>query len=179
MTPAQPAIVVFGSSSIPTWDPIYAQAIELGNRLAGAGFSVVNGGYFGLMGAVSRGSCSKGGSTLGVTSQTFSFRSGPNPWLSETLEEKNSVQRLGTMIQLAQGAIAMPGNLGTLNEILMLMTLWKVRESEIPLILWKNPFEKCLNFLQQEGILDFDTCARLHYVETPKEALCLIQKTMT
>jgi len=178
MTHEKPAIVVFGSSSIPTWDPVYAQAVDLGEKLAEAGFSVINGGYFGLMGAVTRGCRAKQGHSLGVTSKTFSFRSGANPWLSETLEESNSVLRLGQMISLAQGAIAMPGNLGTLNEILMLMTLWKVRETDIPLVAWKEPFEKSIRFLEAQGILDFETCVRISYTESPEEAVNLIQSAM-
>ena len=58
-------VIVFGASATETWEPIYQEAILLGKKLAMYGHEVWNGGYFGLMGAVSRGAISEGGVVVG------------------------------------------------------------------------------------------------------------------
>ena len=93
-------VIVFGASATETWEPIYQEAILLGKKLAMYGHEVWNGGYFGLMGAVSRGAFSKGGVVVGVTSKTFSFRSGENPWLSKTIDigKENAAKKFTDLI---------------------------------------------------------------------------------
>jgi len=148
------SVVVFGGSATQVWEKDYSFAVQLGEALAKNGFHVINGGYFGIMGAVSRGAQSVGGQVTGVVCETFTFRDGENPWLTHKIVEKNTVSRLSLMLEMADAAIALPGKIGTLNEILMLMTLWKTRETNIPLICSKDPFEKALKLLTEEGLLD-------------------------
>lgn len=162
-------VVVFGASAAETWEPIYQEAVTLGKKLAASGHEVWNGGYFGLMGAVSRGAFAEGGIVVGVTSKTFSFRSGENPWLSRTIEANDSIERLKIMLMECDIAIALPGSIGTLNEILMLLTLWKVREAKIPLFAWKTPYEALLHNLHEDGHLDFEILSKVSFVENVKD----------
>ena len=148
------SVVVFGGSATQVWDKEYSLAVQLGEALAKNGYHVINGGYFGIMGAVSRGAQSAGGQVTGVVCETFTFRDGENPWLTHKIVEKNTISRLSLMLEMADVAIALPGKIGTLNEILMLMTLWKTRETNIPLICFKDPFEKVFKSLAKDGLLD-------------------------
>ena len=158
-------VVVFGASATETWEPIYQEAISLGKKLAESGHEVWNGGYFGLMGAVSRGASSEGGMVVGVTSKTFSFRSGENPWLNRTIEANDSIERLKIMLTECDIAIALPGSIGTLNEIMMLLTLWKVYETKMPLFAWKNPYESLLQGLNKDGYLDYKVLKKVLFVD--------------
>tara|TARA_Y100000589_G_scaffold324416_1_gene360583 strand:+ start:557 stop:1084 length:528 start_codon:yes stop_codon:yes gene_type:complete len=162
-------VVVFGASAYETWNPLYQEAINLGKKLAKSGHEVWNGGYFGLMAAVSRGAHSEGGIVRGIISKTFSFRSGENPWLTHTVEAENSIERLQIMLTECDVAIALPGSIGTLNEILMLLTLWKVRESEMPLIAWKKPYENLLNDWKKNGFLDSEILSKVIFTHNSKE----------
>ena len=162
-------VVVFGASATETWEPIYQETILLGKKLAILGHEVWNGGYFGLMGAVSRGAFSEGGVVVGVTSKTFSFRSGENPWLTKKIEANDSIERLKIMLNESDIAIAMPGSIGTLNEIFMLLTLWKVHESKMPLIAWKSTYQSLLNQLNENNYLDCETILRIKFVNTIEE----------
>lgn len=164
-------IVVFGASATETWEPIYAEAINLGRGLAELGHEVWNGGYFGLMGAISRGAHSVEGNVVGVTSQTFTFRSGPNPWLKNSIEAPNTINRLQIMLQNCDIAIALPGSIGTLNEIIMLMTLWKVNEIDSELLLWSEPYGALMNSLLTQGFLDQKLFNRIIFVKNWKEVI--------
>ena len=162
-------VIVFGASATETWEPIYQEGINLGKKLAISGHEVWNGGYFGLMGAVSRGARSAGGIVRGVTSKTFSFRSGENPWLTHKIEAENSIERLKIMLIRCDVAIALPGSIGTLNEILMLLTLWKVRESEMPLIAWKSTYEDLFFQLKNDGYLNPEILSKVIFVDNTEE----------
>jgi len=60
-------ITVFGGSRCSTDSAEYRDAVKLGRLLAGQGFTVVCGGYGGVMEAVSRGARAAGGEVLGIT----------------------------------------------------------------------------------------------------------------
>lgn len=158
-------VIVFGASATQTWESIYEEAVNLGRGLAELGHEVWNGGYFGLMGAVSRGAHSVKGNVVGVTSQTFTFRSGPNPWLSNSIDASNTIDRLQIMLQNCEIAIALPGSIGTLNEIIMLMTLWKVSEIDSELMLWSEPYEALMNNLLAQGYLSHKLFNRIIFVK--------------
>jgi len=162
-------VIIFGASAAETWEPIYQEAVLLGEKIAESGHEVWNGGYFGLMGAVSRGAFSKGGVVVGVTSKTFSFRSGENPWLSKTIEADDSIERLKIMLMECDIAVALPGSIGTLNEILMLLTLWKVHETSMPLFAWKKPYDSLLHALHKDEFLDSQILKRILFVENTED----------
>ena len=75
---------MYGSSSSVPGDGVYEMGVELGRCLAQAGFGVVNGGYSGLMEAVSAGAVGAGGRAIGVTAPSlFPGRPGGNSYLTE------------------------------------------------------------------------------------------------
>ena len=171
-------VVVFGSSSITPADPIYQEGVLLGAMLARQGLRVLSGGYYGIMGAVSLGASEEDGEALGVTSETFTFRDGPNPWLTKEIPVKNTVDRLRTLIEMADAAVAMPGNVGTFNEILMVLTLWKCGETDLPLILWKDPFESALKGLAENELVPLEGFSQAVFVENAVQTMEALQKIL-
>ncbi len=113
---ADKVISVFGSARTPEGSPAWRQAYELGQRLAAAGWTVVNGGYDGSMAAVSRGAREAGGRVIGITCAVFDPLR-PNPWLSEERKMPTLIARLEAITGLADAFIALPGGIGTLTEV--------------------------------------------------------------
>jgi len=113
-------ICVFGSSSPQPASPDYEQARELGTLLAGAGFTVCSGGYYGVMEAVSRGAREAGARVIGMT--TPFYRLPPNVYLSEEIEIPRWQDRLFALVEKGDGYVVLKGGTGTLLE---LAALWE------------------------------------------------------
>lgn len=112
-------ISVFGSSRPEPGQPDYQMAYELGGRLARAGYAVANGGYVGIMEAVSRGASEAGGEVIGVTCDEIeAWRPvKPNRWISREIRYPTLWERLMHVVTENDGIIAMPGGVGTLTEV--------------------------------------------------------------
>jgi uncharacterized protein (TIGR00730 family) len=122
---AQLAITVYSASSQNIDKAYFDAAIEVGRLAAQNGIAVVNGGgKMGLMGAVNQGAIEAGGETIGVIPQFMVERGWHHPSLSR-LEVTDSMHtRKELMAKLATGVIALPGGVGTLDE-LMEIICWR------------------------------------------------------
>jgi len=118
-------IAVFGGSAPRPGEPAYEEALTLGKLLGSAGCTVLNGGYIGTMEAVSRGAAEAGGHVIGVTCDEIECWRPvkPNRWIHEEWRYPTLRQRLLAMIDACEGAIALPGGVGTLTEIAMTWNL--------------------------------------------------------
>lgn len=117
-----PIVAVFGASRTEPGDDLYEQGVECGRLLAASGYSVVTGGYEGLMEAVSKGAA--GVRVIGVTAPAvFRNRSGVNEFVTEEHAAEGLADRIGRMTAMAAAAIVLPGSLGTLTE---LTTAWNL-----------------------------------------------------
>lgn len=125
-------VSVFGSSTLRPGEPGWAEAEELGRRLAEAGARVVNGGYGGAMEAVSRGARAAGGHVTGVTVALFPERV-PNPHLSEERFTDTLIDRLRHLMD-ADAFVALDGSLGTLTEFFLAWNLRFLDRARGPLV---------------------------------------------
>jgi len=113
-----PIISVFGASLAGPGDGLYEEGVRCGELLADAGFAVMTGGYGGVMEAVSRGACGRGGIVFGVTAPgVFPDRSGANEYVSHERPAVHLLDRIHDMTDLSAASIALPGSLGTLTEL--------------------------------------------------------------
>jgi hypothetical protein len=142
-------VSVFGGSQAKEGTPTYEEARTLGRLLAGRGHTVLNGGYIGTMEAVSRGAAEAGGHVIGVTCEEIEeWRPvAPNRWLKEERRRKTLMERLLTLINDCDAAIALPGGPGTLTEIALMWNLMIVESlHRRPLILvgdgWQSVFDQ-------------------------------------
>jgi uncharacterized protein (TIGR00730 family) len=112
-------ISVFGGSQPKPGDPTNQEALHLGQLLAQAGFTVLNGGYIGTMEAVSRGAAEAGGHVIGVTCDEIeAWRPiKANRWVKEEWHFATLQERLFALINHADAFLALPGGVGTLAEI--------------------------------------------------------------
>ena len=111
-------LCVFCGSS-PGHDPAYASsAAQLGRVLAGRGIGLVyGGGRVGLMGVVADAALAAGGEVIGVIPQALLERELGHRGLTELRVVDSMHARKALMGDLANGFIALPGGVGTLEEL--------------------------------------------------------------
>lgn len=142
-------VSVFGGSQPKQGSPAYEQARLLGGMLAQRGYTVLTGGYFGAMEAVSRGASEADGHVIGVTCQDIEDWRGSkaNAWVKEEIKKKTLLERLQVLIEGCDAAIALPGGPGALAEISLTWNLMIVESiHRRPLILvgdgWQSVLEQ-------------------------------------
>jgi hypothetical protein len=142
-------ITVFGGANPQPGSPAYAEAFELGRRLAQAGHTVLTGGYIGTMEAVSRGASESGGHVVGVTCADIEAWRGTraNAWVKEERRFQTLEGRLVELVRGCDAAIALPGGPGTLTEVALTWNLMIVDSMpRKPLLLigqgWKSVMER-------------------------------------
>lgn len=122
---SQRTITVYGASS-SRLDPVfYDAARQIGREAAHRGIAVVNGGgRAGLMGAVNDGCLEAGGTAIGILPRFMVERGWHHPGLSRMEVTETMHERKELMARLATGIIAMPGGVGTLDELMEIIT-WR------------------------------------------------------
>lgn len=117
------ALCVFcGSSSGDR--PVFIEAArELGTTLVRRGYGLVYGGArVGLMGAVADTVLEHGGEVVGVIPRALAAKEIAHDGLSELLVVESMHQRKAEMAARADGFVALPGGMGTLEEIFEVLT---------------------------------------------------------
>lgn len=113
-------VAIFGSSQTKPESRDWSDAESAGARCATAGLSIVTGGYGGTMEAASKGASLAGGNVIGVTApELFRNRSGANPHVDQEIEAGTLSERIGILTELADGAIVLPGSIGTAAELII------------------------------------------------------------
>jgi uncharacterized protein (TIGR00730 family) len=118
----QSVCVFCGSSSGA--DPAYVEAANaLGRLLAAEGLTLVYGGAcVGLMGAVADAALAAGGKAVGVLPDFLRRKELAHPRLTELHVVSSMHERKARMAELADGFIALPGGMGTLEEFCEIIT---------------------------------------------------------
>ncbi len=112
------AICVFCGSSIPTAASYRAATRRLGQVLANRDITVVyGGGRVGLMGELADAALDAGGRVVGVIPVGVFHREIGHLRLTELHQVESMHERKQLMYDLADGFIALPGGLGTLEEL--------------------------------------------------------------
>jgi uncharacterized protein (TIGR00730 family) len=120
------SVTVFGSAMPRTGDEEYETAYNLGKLLAANGFDVVNGGYFGIMEAVSKGVSENGGSATGIIVNYFKKK--PNEFLTKIISCDNLFERISKLIELGDAYVILQGGTGTLLE---LASVWEYLNKDL------------------------------------------------
>ena len=117
------AVTVYGASS-PNIDRDYLDAArEVGKLLAENGVELVcGGGRTGIMGSAIEGAIESGGTATGVLPGFMVERGWQHLRLSRMEVTPDMHARKEMMARMARGVIAMPGGVGTLEELLEIIT---------------------------------------------------------
>jgi hypothetical protein len=117
------SICVYAGSN-PGSDPAYAEgARALGGELAERGISLVyGGGKVGLMGVIADTVLAAGGEAIGVMPQALIDREIGHPGLTDLKVVGSMHERKAQMAELADGFVALPGGIGTVEELIEIYT---------------------------------------------------------
>ncbi|ATQ78154.1 TIGR00730 family Rossman fold protein [Massilia violaceinigra] len=104
--------------------PLYAEAARaMGRALVGHGIGLVyGGGKVGLMGVIADEVLRLGGEAVGVIPQALVERELAHGGLTKLFIVRDMHERKAMMAELSDGFIAMPGGMGTLEELFEMLT---------------------------------------------------------
>lgn len=119
------SVCVYCASSTKIDQAYFDAAQRLGQLLAGNNIRLINGaGSLGLMCAVSDATLAAGGEVTGVIPRFMVEQGWQHNGLTELIEVESMHERKQTMATLSDAVIALPGGIGTLEELLEIIT-WK------------------------------------------------------
>jgi uncharacterized protein (TIGR00730 family) len=121
--PRMERICVFCGSSSGS-NPLYLDlARRLGQTLARRGIGLVyGGGSIGLMGALADATLAAGGEVVGVIPRALQLRELAHAGLTSLHVVASMHERKAKMAELAEGFVALPGGMGTLEELAEILT---------------------------------------------------------
>lgn len=169
-------VCVFCGSS-PGTDPVHIEtARAVGRLLARRGLGLVfGGGHVGLMGAVADAALAAGGEVTGVIPRALELRELAHGGLTRLHVVGSMHERKARMADLSDAFLALPGGMGTLDELAEIVT-WAqlgVHAKPIGLLDVKGYFAPLVAFFdraEQEGFLRPEH-RRLVAVETDAERM--------
>jgi uncharacterized protein (TIGR00730 family) len=117
------AICVFCGSSSGAKEAYAAAARDLGRKLAAGGIRLIyGGGHVGLMGTLADETLRAGGQVVGVIPRHLAQKELAHQNLSELIVVQSMHERKQRMADLADAFVALPGGIGTFEELLEIMT---------------------------------------------------------
>lgn len=170
----------FGNHSI-----YQEKAIQLAQGIATHGFGIVYGGAsIGLMGQVADTVTEYGGEVVGVIPEFMLDYEVAHHHLTELHVVKNMHMRKAMMAERASAFVALPGGLGTFEEILEIATWGQLNQHQKPMMLYNvNGFYDHmiaqLDHAVQEGFLPPQHRAKLIVCETEAEIFSAIKNLKT
>ena len=174
-----PCVTVFGSARFKEDHRYYALALEVGRRLARSGFTVMTGGGPGIMEAANRGAKEAGGRSIGCNI-LLPHEQRSNPYLDLTVEFRYFFVRKVMLAKYSYAFVALPGGLGTMDEIFEAATLIQTgKMKDFPVVLMGSDYwAPLLNFLRDTmvpaGTIEPSDLDRLIVTDSPEEAATTI-----
>ncbi|MEN9788977.1 MAG: hypothetical protein RLZZ36_1901 [Pseudomonadota bacterium] len=163
-------------------DPRYGEAAAaLGRGIAQAGLGLVYGGAsIGLMGAVADAALAEGGEVIGVIPQTLVAREVAHHGLSDLRVVTSMHERKALMADLSDGFIALPGGVGTLEELFEVWTWSHLGLHRKPCGLldvagFYSGLGRFIDHVQQEGFLRDGVRNMLLMAEDPTQMIAAMR----
>lgn len=170
-------VCVYCSSSDAIESKYLELASELGQRLVADGHSLVTGGgAVSMMGAIARSVRSAGGHTLGVIPEALlAFEVGDRD-ADELLVTKDMRTRKAAMDEASDAFIALPGGIGTLEELLEVWTSASLAMHSKPVIVldpWGDfaPLREMVDRLLHRGFVRPTAAQVVRWCATVDEAI--------
>ena len=191
VAPAQPAtaaavrsICVFCGSG-PGRNPAYAAAARtLGQAMAAAGIRLVyGGGSLGLMGEVARAVLGAGGKVTGIIPNFLSEKERMLRDVDELIVTTDMHERKRLMFERSDAFVALPGGIGTLEELVEQLTWAQLGRHDKPIVLanieafW-DPFKALLAHMRSDAFIRPGLEVRFQVVDTAADILPTIQEAV-
>jgi uncharacterized protein (TIGR00730 family) len=122
-----PCITVFGSARVAEPHPYYELTREVGRGLGRMGFTVMTGGGPGLMEAANRGARDVGARSVGCNI-ALPLEQAVNSYVDRSVTCRYFFVRKVLLLKYSYGFIAMPGGLGTADELFEALVLIQTKK---------------------------------------------------
>jgi uncharacterized protein (TIGR00730 family) len=170
-------ICVYCGSS-PGTDPRFIKdATTLGGILADADIGLIyGGGSVGLMGAVSSATIAKGGNVTGVIPEFLSGRERPLADAQELIVTHDMHERKRIMFERSDAFVALPGGIGTLEELVEQLTWAQLGRHKKPILIlniksfW-DPLCALLDHMRRLDFIRIELGVTLLVANSPDEVL--------
>ena len=176
-------IAVYCASVFGNNEEYVKAARELGQWIGKSNHALVyGGGESGLMGAVAEEVHVAGNEVIAVVPGNVEFiKSRPQPYVTKLITTTNMSERKQKMVELADVFIALPGGIGTLDEISEAIVLTKISASQKPCIFFNRnsfytPLQELLKKMDQAGFLWGDHMEHVLFSDHVNEIEAFIDK---
>lgn len=172
-------IAVFCGSNHGASEAFADGARALGQALGEAGIDLVYGGTTkGLMGVVADATLAAGGKVYGVITESLHQRGHSHPGLTRRDIALTLRSRKELMVELADAFIALPGGIGTIEELMEAWTMNQLLEIDKPVGLLNTAefFTGFLQFIDHMVETRFLPAAHRHSISVHADPHALIDK---
>jgi uncharacterized protein (TIGR00730 family) len=175
-------VCVFASSSSRIDNEYAIAASSLGSLLARAGMNVVyGGGGIGLMGKLADSVLENGGVITGVIPSFMKDEGWDHSQVNEMIVTTDMGERKKQMFAMADAVVALPGGVGTLEELTEAITLKQLGLYKGPIILLNtmNFYKSLIDFLEHMisgNFLRYEHKGMWEIAGTPEEVMDLLSK---
>jgi uncharacterized protein (TIGR00730 family) len=170
-------ICVYCGSS-PGRNPAHVEAARrLGRLMAEAGIGLVyGGGGLGLMGEIATSVLARGGRVTGIIPEFLSEKEHMLREVTELIVVSDMHERKKLMFDRSDAFVAMPGGIGTLEELVEQLTWAQLGRHAKPIVLlngegfWK-PFLGLLGHMKDEGFIRPEMGVRVLTADQPEQVI--------
>jgi uncharacterized protein (TIGR00730 family) len=157
-------------------NPFYAKSARtLGRALADAGIGLVyGGGSLGLMGEIAREVLKRGGRVTGIIPEFLSEREKMLRDVDELIVTADMHERKKLMFERSDAFVALPGGVGTLEELVEQLTWSQLGQHTKPIVIanvedfW-SPFLNLLKHMRTDSFIRPDLEVRFRVVERAQD----------
>jgi len=175
------ALCVYCGSN-PGSDPAFVKAAQrFGKILAENRVRLIyGGGSIGLMGAVSEAVQEHGGEATGVIPEFLTTQERPRRTGQELIVTRDMHERKQTMFERADGFVALPGGVGTLEEIVEQMTWAQLGRHKKPMLFaningYWNPLIELVAHMREYKFMPTERGIKLLVAERVEDILPMMQ----
>jgi len=159
-------------------DPVYLEsAVELGRLFAHEGIRLIyGGGGVGLMGATARSCAEAGGRVTGIIPDFLIGKEQAFEHAHELVVTKDMHERKRLMFERADAFIALPGGIGTLEELVEQLTWVQLNRHAKPVLMlniagfW-DPLLALFDHMQATGFVNVARPLKLHVAHSVRAVL--------
>lgn len=176
-------VAVYAASSSQVSSEYIDAAAELGRTLAAEGIEIVYGaGKVGLMGALADAALDVGGKVTGVIPQFMVDNGWCREKLTNLIVTPDMHTRKEKIVSLADATIALPGGVGTLEELMEIITWKQLGLYANPIVIlntrgYFNPLKEMLERAVEEKFMREIHRNLWSIADTPRQAADLIRNT--
>jgi len=178
------SICVYCGSS-PGIQASYAEAARrIGADMADAGIRLIyGGGDVGLMGTVARAVIDNGGAVTGIIPRFLQRRERMLSEVEDLIVTTDMHERKRLMFERADAFVALPGGVGTLEELVEQLTWAQLGQHRKPIVLanvdgfWTR-FLDLLEHMRREGFIRPETAVNVLVADRPEEIVPMIREAL-